>query len=117
MVPAVIPLLLMMIPAMLSALSVVREKELGSIVNLYVTPVTRLEFLLGKQIPYVLLAMINFLLLTMLAVALFQVPVKGNFPTLALAAASVCHCRHRVRAGDLDLYAQPGGLPCSELPS
>ncbi|MGB5231403.1 MAG: ribosome-associated ATPase/putative transporter RbbA [Desulfoprunum sp.] len=86
MVPAVIPLLLMMIPAMLSALSVVREKELGSIVNLYVTPVTRLEFLLGKQIPYVLLAMINFLLLTMLAVALFQVPVKGNFPTLALAA-------------------------------
>jgi len=86
MVPAVIPLLLMMIPAMLSALSVVREKELGSIVNLYVTPVTRLEFLLGKQIPYVLLAMISFLLLTALAVALFQVPVKGSFPTLAVAA-------------------------------
>jgi ribosome-dependent ATPase len=86
MVPAVIPLLLMMIPAMLSALSVVREKELGSIVNLYVTPVTRLEFLLGKQIPYVLLAMINFMLLTILAVTLFHVPVKGNFPTLALAA-------------------------------
>jgi ribosome-dependent ATPase len=51
MVPAVIPLLLMMIPAMLTALSVVREKELGSIVNLYVTPVTRMEFLLGKQLP------------------------------------------------------------------
>jgi len=49
MVPAVIPLLLMMIPAMLTALSVVREKELGSIINLYVTPVTRMEFLLGKQ--------------------------------------------------------------------
>lgn len=47
-VPAVIPLLLMMIPAMLSALSVVREKELGSIINLYVTPTTRSEFLLGK---------------------------------------------------------------------
>ena len=53
MVPAVIPLLLMMIPAMLAAVSVVREKELGSIVNLYVTPVTRLEFMLGKQLPYV----------------------------------------------------------------
>ncbi|PLK82965.1 multidrug ABC transporter ATP-binding protein, partial [Klebsiella pneumoniae] len=51
-VPAVIPLLLMMIPAMLSALSVVREKELGSIINLYVTPTTRSEFLLGKQLPY-----------------------------------------------------------------
>ena len=61
MVPAVIPMLLMMIPAMLAALSVVREKELGSIINLYVTPVTRSEFLLGKQLPYVVLAMINYL--------------------------------------------------------
>ena len=55
MVPAVIPMLLLMIPAMLTALSVVREKELGSIINLYVTPVTRSEFLLGKQLPYVVL--------------------------------------------------------------
>ncbi|ABC79034.1 ribosome-associated ATPase/putative transporter RbbA [Syntrophus aciditrophicus] len=86
MVPAVIPLLLMMIPAMLTALSVVREKELGSIVNLYVTPVTRLEFLLGKQIPYVILALLNFLLLTALAVFLFQVPLKGSFFTLTTAA-------------------------------
>ncbi|BBA71120.1 ribosome-associated ATPase/putative transporter RbbA [Geobacter sulfurreducens] len=86
MVPAVIPLLLMMIPAMLTALSVVREKELGSIVNLYVTPVTRLEFLLGKQIPYVALAMLNFLLLTVLAVFVFRVPLKGSFPALAAAA-------------------------------
>jgi ribosome-dependent ATPase len=53
MVPAVIPLLLLLIPAMLTALSVVREKELGSIINFYVTPVTRLEFLLGKQLPHV----------------------------------------------------------------
>ena len=59
-VPAVIPLLLMMIPAMLSALSVVREKELGSIINLYVTPTTRSEFLLGKQVPYIVLGMFNF---------------------------------------------------------
>lgn len=86
MVPAVIPLLLMMIPAMLSALSVVREKELGSIVNLYVTPVTRLEFLLGKQIPYVALAMLNFMLLAALAVFVFGVPIKGSFFTLAAAA-------------------------------
>jgi ribosome-dependent ATPase len=86
MVPAVIPMLLMMIPAMLAALSVVREKELGSIINLYVTPVTRSEFLLGKQLPYIVLAMINFLLLTALAVTLFGVPVKGSFATLALAA-------------------------------
>ncbi len=87
MVPAVIPILLMMIPAMLTALSVVREKEMGSIVNLYVTPVTRLEFLLGKQIPYVALALLNFLLLTALAVFVFRVPIKGSFLTLTAAAA------------------------------
>ena len=86
MVPGVIPLLLMLIPAILSALSVVREKELGSIVNLYVTPVTRLEFLIGKQIPYIALAMTNFLLLTGLAVSLFSVPLKGSFLALAFAA-------------------------------
>ena len=86
MVPAVIPLLLMLIPAMLTALSVVREKELGSIINLYVTPVTRTEFLLGKQLPYIALAMFNFLLMTALAVTVFDVPLKGSFATLALAA-------------------------------
>ncbi|WP_296259601.1 MULTISPECIES: ribosome-associated ATPase/putative transporter RbbA [unclassified Pseudomonas] len=86
MVPAIIPLLLLMLPAMLTALSVVREKELGSIINLYVTPVTRTEFLLGKQLPYVALAMINFLLMTLMAVTLFDVPVKGSFMTLLLAA-------------------------------
>lgn len=86
MVPAVIPLLLILIPAMLSALSVVREKELGSIVNFYVTPTTRLEFLLGKQIPYVVLSMGSFLILTALAVTAFGVPMTGSFATLAFAA-------------------------------
>ena len=86
MVPAVIPLLLMMLPAMLTALAVVREKEMGSIINLYVTPVTRTEFLLGKQLPYVALAMLNFLLMCLLAVTVFGVPMTGSFFTLALAA-------------------------------
>ena len=86
MVPSVIPLLLLMIPAMLTALSVVREKELGSIINLYVTPVTRAEFLLGKQLPYIVLAMLNFGLMTLLAVTLFGVPVKGSFAALAAGA-------------------------------
>ncbi|WP_245472260.1 ribosome-associated ATPase/putative transporter RbbA [Rhizobium jaguaris] len=86
MVPAVIPLLLMMIPAMLAVLSVVREKELGSIINFYVTPVTRLEFLIGKQIPYVILGFLNFLMLTALAVFVFKVPLTGSFITLTAAA-------------------------------
>lgn len=86
MVPAVIPILLMLIPAMLTALGVVREKELGSIVNFYVTPVTRLEFLLGKQLPYVVLGMINFFILAALAVTVFGVPHTGSFAALTVAA-------------------------------
>ncbi|MGV6871667.1 ribosome-associated ATPase/putative transporter RbbA [Pseudochelatococcus sp. B33] len=89
MVPGVIPLLLMLIPAILTALSVVREKELGSIVNLYVTPTTRLEFLLGKQLPYVVLAMANFFLLLALAVVVFGVPVTGSL--LALTAGALLY--------------------------
>ncbi|MDD3352836.1 ribosome-associated ATPase/putative transporter RbbA [Zoogloea sp.] len=90
MVPAVIPLLLLMLPAMLTALAVVREKELGSIINLYVTPVTRSEFLLGKQLPYVLLALLNFLLMCLVAVSIFGVPMTGSFPALGVAAVLFC---------------------------
>ncbi|WP_038212581.1 ribosome-associated ATPase/putative transporter RbbA [Xenophilus azovorans] len=92
MVPAVVPMLLLMLPAMLTALAVVREKETGSIINLYVTPVTRTEFLLGKQLPYVALALLNFLLMTLLSVTVFGVPVKGSFATLLLAALVFSFC-------------------------
>jgi len=92
MVPAVIPILLMMISAMLGALAVVREKELGSILNLYVTPVTRSEFLLGKQLPYVALALLNFLLMVLLAVTAFGVPVTGSFATLLAGALLYVIC-------------------------
>ncbi|MBI5925829.1 MAG: ribosome-associated ATPase/putative transporter RbbA [Aquabacterium sp.] len=86
MVPAVIPILLIFIPAMLTALGVVREKELGSIINLYVTPVTRLEFLLGKQLPYIGTAMVSFVLMTAMAVWGFGVPLKGSLLALTLGA-------------------------------
>jgi ribosome-dependent ATPase len=92
MVPAVIPLLLLLISAMLAALSVVREKELGSIINFYVTPVTRLEFLLGKQIPYVALGVLNFLLLAAFAVLVFRVPFTGSLPAFAAAALLYVIC-------------------------
>lgn len=86
MIPAVIAMNLLMIPAILAALSVVREKELGSIINLYVTPVTRTEFLLGKQLPYIALAMFNFGLMSLIAVTYFQVPLRGSFSALSVAA-------------------------------
>jgi len=84
MVPAMLPLLLIFIPAILMALGVVREKELGSITNFYVTPTTRLEFLLGKQLPYIAVAMLSFLALVLQAVFVFGVPIKGNLAALFL---------------------------------
>ncbi|MEJ0095100.1 MAG: ribosome-associated ATPase/putative transporter RbbA [Methylocella sp.] len=84
--PGSIALLLVEIPAILMALSIVREKELGSITNLYVTPVTRIEFLLGKQIPYIVIAMINFGILFLMSVFAFGVPLKGSFAVLLLGA-------------------------------
>jgi ribosome-dependent ATPase len=84
MVPGDIMLLLMLIPSMLTALSVVREKELGSIANFYAAPATRSEFLLGKQLPYLTVALVQFATLVALAVLLFHVPVKGSWLTLIL---------------------------------
>ena len=68
------------------AMDVVREKELGSITNLYATPVTRLEFLFGKQTPYVGIGMLNFLTLVAMAVFLFRVPLKAGLLPLTLGA-------------------------------
>jgi ribosome-dependent ATPase len=80
MVPADIMLLLILIPCMLTALSVVREKELGSIANFYSAPATRLEFLMGKQLPYFAVALAQFACLVLVALFVFQVPMKGSWP-------------------------------------
>ncbi|MDC0660767.1 ribosome-associated ATPase/putative transporter RbbA [Leisingera sp. SS27] len=86
MAPAMPAILLIMLPAVLMAVSVAREKELGSVTNFYVTPTTRLEFLIGKQIPYIVIAYVNFLLLAAMTIAVFKVPLKGNPLPLALGA-------------------------------
>ena len=80
MVPSSISMLLALFPAILMALAIVREKELGSITNLYVTPVTRIEFLLGKQLPCIGVAVANFALMFLMALFVFKVPLKGSFP-------------------------------------
>ncbi|MGE5145893.1 MAG: ribosome-associated ATPase/putative transporter RbbA [Candidatus Eiseniibacteriota bacterium] len=86
MVPGVIMLMLVLIPGMMTAVGVVREKETGSIANFRATPVTRIEFLMGKQVPYAAIAFLSFLTLVALALALFGVPVKGSFLALASGA-------------------------------
>lgn len=76
--PSVIMLMLVLIPAMMAAMGVVREKETGSIANFRSTPVTRAEFILGKQLPYVVIAALSFLSLLVIAYGVFGVPVKGS---------------------------------------
>ncbi len=86
MVPGLIAMLLALIPAILTAVGVVREKEMGSITNLYSTPATRLDFLLGKQLPYIAMGVINFISLLILSILLFGVPVKGSLIALSFGA-------------------------------
>jgi ribosome-dependent ATPase len=89
MVPSTIALLLVFIPAVLMAVGVVGEKETGSITNFYATPVTRLEFLFGKQLPYAAIGVLNFFIMFAMALFIFQVPLKGSF--LALATGAVLY--------------------------
>src|SRR5262249_57138069 len=77
---------LLLTPAALCALGVVREKEVGSITNFYASPVTSGEFLLGKQLPYVALGMVNFVSLLALGVFVLGVPAKASLVTWTLGA-------------------------------
>ncbi|UWU18674.1 ribosome-associated ATPase/putative transporter RbbA (plasmid) [Rhizobium sullae] len=81
-VPSVIVLMLVLIPAIMAALGIVKEKETGSIANFQATPVTRIEFLLGKQLPYAAIAFLSFLMLAAMTRFVFGVPIKGSLPLL-----------------------------------
>lgn len=84
MVPGIPALLLVLIPAILMTVSIVREKELGSMINFYVTPTRKMEYLIGKQLPYIAIAMINYFILVGMALFVFGVPIKGSFWMLTL---------------------------------
>ncbi|MCE5276056.1 MAG: ribosome-associated ATPase/putative transporter RbbA [Syntrophaceae bacterium] len=85
-VPGLLAVVLMLVPAMLTAIGVVREKELGSITNFYSSPMTRLEFLWGKQIPYIAVNALSFLVLLAVILFLFKIPFKGSYPALVSGA-------------------------------
>jgi ribosome-dependent ATPase len=84
--PGVLAVLMLVIPATLTALGVVREKELGSITNLYASPATRAEFLLGKQLPYAVIGLGNFVLSVLIVLAVFEVPFKGSWLAYGIGA-------------------------------
>jgi len=87
MVQALVMFTLMLASPLLTALGVVREKETGSIYNIYSSTVSRAEFLTGKLIPYIVISLVNVCVLWLMAVGLFQVPFKGSF--LLFFSASV----------------------------
>lgn len=84
--PSIPAMLLLLFPAILMAVSVAREKEIGTITNFYVTPTSRLEFLIGKQLPYLAIGMTNFVILTLLVIFILQVPLKGSLLALTVGA-------------------------------
>ena len=84
MVPSVIVMMLILVPVIMSATAVVLEKETGAIANFRSTPISKLEFLVGKQVPYVAVGMLTFVLLLLMSFVVFHVPVKGSFAALAL---------------------------------
>jgi ribosome-dependent ATPase len=86
MVPSVIVIMLVLIPAIMASIGVVREVETGSIANFRSTPITKFEFLLGKQFPYIVIGMLTFFILVLMALVVFNVPVRGSFGALMLGA-------------------------------
>jgi len=85
-VPGLLAVVLMLVPSMLTAIGVVREKEFGSIANFYSSPMTKLEFLWGKQIPYIVITAITFVILLGVIRFLFNIPFLGSFPALVAGA-------------------------------
>jgi ribosome-dependent ATPase len=84
MVPSTVVMILVLIPAIMASIAVVREQETGSIANFRSTPISKFEFLFGKQVPYVGVGIVTFAVLLLMAFFVFHVPVKGSFGALAL---------------------------------
>ena len=82
MIPGVLALVLLVVTANLASMAIVREKELGTLEQLNVTPLRRWELVVGKLLPYGLIAMVDVLLVVAVAVFWFEIPLRGSFPLL-----------------------------------
>ncbi|MBI4862758.1 MAG: ABC transporter permease [Candidatus Riflebacteria bacterium] len=81
-VPGVIAIILIFLPPTVAALSLAREKETGSILNMFCSPITKTEYILGKAIPYIAITYFNFLVFFALTILVFKVPMRGSWPLL-----------------------------------
>jgi ABC-2 type transport system permease protein len=89
MIPGILALLLLVVTTNLSSMSIVREKELGTLEQLNVTPIARWELIVGKLLPYAFIGVIDVLLVVFVALFWFEVPLRGSF--LLLFAMSVVY--------------------------
>jgi ABC-2 type transport system permease protein len=91
-VPGMLVVIMMIFPPLLSALLIVRERESGTILNLYCSPVGRAEILAGKALPYVAVSFLDYLVIFLVSVGLFRVRFVGSFAVLSAGALlySVC---------------------------
>lgn len=83
-VPGVITILLMLVSAMMTSISITREKELGTMEALLVSPLKPFQIIIGKVTPYILLSFINLIVILLLARFIFIMPVKGSIPLLLI---------------------------------
>ena len=84
-VPGVIAIIVMLVTLMLTSMAIVREKEIGTIEQLLVSPITPAEFILGKTLPFALIGYADVLLVAALGVFWFEVPIRGSLPLLLVA--------------------------------
>jgi len=85
-VPGVVANIIMLVTLMLTALAIVREKEIGTMEQLMVTPVRPIEVMLGKTLPFALVGIVDVVVITAAALIIFHIPLRGN-PLLLLACA------------------------------
>jgi len=91
-VPGLMVINLMFYPSLLASLVVVREKERGTILNLYCSPAKRVEVIVGKAVPYIAVAFVDYFLMFLLSIGVFHVRFVGNFLVLTLAALLYISC-------------------------
>jgi ABC-2 type transport system permease protein len=84
-VPGVIAVIVMLVTLLLTSMSVVREKEMGTMEQIVVTPITSAEFILGKTMPSIILGFVNMIFVTLISVFWFDIPVRGSLATLFAA--------------------------------
>ena len=101
-VPGVIVIIVMLITLLLTSMAVVREKEIGTMEQIMVTPITPAEFILGKTLPFALIGFADVLLVAVVGVFWFEVPIRGSLLLLLVATALLPDDHARGRALHLD---------------